>query len=428
MWNYQTVLVIACFILLIALAVINSKRKEAKKTSFERSENETSCDKKEPSSSICSENKTVSLYRLQEICETRRLADTAASYDEFCSAISKVLSAYPELNDMYYVTVRAGSLHRIEAEGVAWTFILMNPSHPLIERLDKQTKTIVKAAQALDPKDCLLPWSNCYDSYDFTIVNEKLGCSQSIGRYITDYWDVLPLEYDPINKTINLDYVIFKMDSTENAAAELYDAYFACGIKAARDKVQEYLAEKYPTLRAMFPSGVMDCVEREAVLRIDFSKKNREQLWREMPHPFFKNNSCDPQRSAELFSDYLLECGQFRYALSRAYLYEDGHIEYSGFNSKGFEYEHELKFQYTEQYSYHDGGGGYSEVLGFRKLSEDEPKSLSVHDKLQSGGGYHVPPCRGYWKENNTEYYVEPFEMDGVLALISSFKSWELED
>ena len=69
---------------------------------------------------------------------------------------------------------------------------------------------------------------------------------------------------------------------------------------------------------------------------------------------------------------------------------------------------------------------GYSEVLGFRKLSEDEPKSLSVHDKLQSGGGYHVPPCRGYWKENNTEYYVEPFEMDGVLALISSFKSWEL--
>ena len=273
----------------------------------------------------------------------------------------------------------------------------------------------------------MLPWSNCYDSYDFTIVNEKLGCSQSIGRYITDYWDVLPLEYDPINKTINLDYVIFKMDSTENAAAELYDAYFACGMEEARDKVQEYLAEKHPELRAMFPSGVMDCVKREAVLRLDFSKKNREQLWKEMPHPFFKNNSCDPQRSAELFCNYLLDSGQFRYALSRAYLYADGHIEYSGYNSKGFEYEHELKYEYQEQYSYHDGGGGYSEVLGFRKLTEDEQKNLSVPEELRSGG-YDVPTCRGYWKENNTEYYVEPFEMDGVLALISSFKSWELED
>ena len=211
---YQVIFTIAFVAILIAIDIAYHKRiKEKKSITNSTVQKETvakSTVQKSLAASICSENKTVSLYRLQEICETRRLADTAASYDEFCSAISKVLSAYPELNDMYYVTVRAGSLHRIEAEGVAWTFILMNPSHPLIERLDKQTKTIVKAAQALDPKDCLLPWSNCYDSYDFTIVNEKLGCSQSIGRYITDYWDVLPLEYDPINKTINLDYVIFK--------------------------------------------------------------------------------------------------------------------------------------------------------------------------------------------------------------------------
>ena len=419
---FQTVFIIVFFALLIVLAVIYYERNEAKKSSAGDSVRKATSGGSRTGGARHSDTKSVSLYRLQEICETRRLADNAGSYDEFCSAISGMLLGHPELKDMYYVTDSAHSLHRIEEEGVAWTFLLMNPSHPLIERFDKKIKKTVKAAQTLDPKDCLI-----YDSYDPKKVEEKLGCSSSIGRYITDYWSILPLEYNPVNRTINLDYVLFKLYETADSAAELYDAYFACGIEAARDKVQEFLASKNSTLRAMFPSGVMDCTNREEVLRLDFYQENREQLWKEMPHPFFKHNSRDPQRSAELFLKYLMQQGQFRYALSRAFLFTDGHIEYIGFNSKGFESESELRFKYSEQYSYHDGGGGYSEVLEFRVLSEDEQKNLSIPEEPQTDG-YRVPPCRGYWKEDNTEYYVEPFEMDGVFTLISDFDSWELED
>ncbi len=182
-----------------------------------------------------------------------------------------------------------------------------------------------------------------------------------------------------------------------------------------------------PALKAMFPSGVMDRIGSEEVLRLDFHQENREQLWKEMPHRFFDNNSHDPKRSAELFLAYLMDLGQIRYALSTAYLFEDGHVEYIGFNSEGFESEREIRFQYFEQYSSHDGGGGYSEALIFRALSEDERKNLSIPEQLQSDG-YRVPPCRGYWKEDNTEYYIEPFEMDGVFILTSDCEGWEHED
>lgn len=138
------------------------------------------------------------------------------------------------------------------------------------------------------------------------------------------------------------------------------------------------------------------------------------------------NNSHDPQHSAELFLEYFMQQGQFRYALWVAYLFEDGHIEYYGLNSEGLESERELIFRYREQYSYHDGGGGYRETLGIRTLSEDKER-YSIPEELQSGG-YRVPPCRGYWKEGNTEYCVEPFEMDGVFELITESQSWDLED
>ena len=55
----------------------------------------------------------------------------------------------------------------------------------------------------------------------------------------------------------------------------------------AKSTVQKSLAAKHSDLRAMFPFGVIDCINREQVLRLDFSQENRGQLWKEMPHPFF---------------------------------------------------------------------------------------------------------------------------------------------
>ena len=164
---FQTVFIIVFFALLIVLAVIYYKRNEAKKSSAGDSVRKATSGGSRTGGARHSDTKSVSLYRLQEICETRRLADNAGSYDEFCSAISGMLLGHPELKDMYYVTDSAHSLHRIEEEGVAWTFLLMNPSHPLIERFDKKIKKTVKAAQTLDPKDCLI-----YDSYDPKKVEE----------------------------------------------------------------------------------------------------------------------------------------------------------------------------------------------------------------------------------------------------------------
>lgn len=54
-----------------------------------------------------------------------------------------------------------------------------------------------------------------------------------------------------------------------------------------KSTVQKSLADKHSDLRAMFPFGVIDCINREQVLRLDFSQENRGQLWKEMPHPFF---------------------------------------------------------------------------------------------------------------------------------------------
>ena len=142
-----------------------------------------------------------------------------------------------------------------------------------------------------------------------------------------------------------------------------------------------------------------------------------------MPHPFFKANSRNPKRSAELFLQYLHQQGHFQHA-ETAYLFDDGHDEYKGYNSNGSESSLKIEFEYREQHSYHDGGGGWYGSLALRALSEDEKNKLAF-EKLRKPKRDSIPVCREFWEKNGSIYVADPFEMEGVFSLVSYSRDFE---
>lgn len=71
-----------------------------------------------------------------------------------------------------------------------------------------------------------------------------------------------------------------------------------------------------------------------------------------------------------------------------------------------------------ETYSYHDGGGGSSEVWTVRRApGMTPPKELRHEERPMSR--IAMPSCKGYWLENGRCYLLEPWDMPGVFEFYS---------
>ncbi len=71
-----------------------------------------------------------------------------------------------------------------------------------------------------------------------------------------------------------------------------------------------------------------------------------------------------------------------------------------------------------ETYSYHDGGGGSSEVWTVRRApGMTPPKELRHEERPMSR--IAMPSCKGYWLKNDRCYLLEPWDMPGVFEFYS---------
>lgn len=351
----------------------------------------------------------ITMYRLFAMLHVDLLARSINSYDLLLASIREKMIenriGVPGSKPLYYVTTSAASLHRISDESVVWLFLLLYPTHPFIKKMDRKSRAILKGVRKLTS-----------DDYRKFKVKEKLGCSGMIENYIYQSHEILSVGYDPKNHTLDPGRCI-SICKNEKSAAELYNVYVGCGLENARQTIRQYLMSQAPSLKQVCDDGIYDIDGGEVVLRFDFSSTNRKEIWESIPHLFFQTHSRDPERLAGLFFDYLMDQGQFRYALSTAYYHPDGRINYRGFNSTGQETDFELSFRYYEQYSYHDGGGSYETHAGLKALTEEQQRNLMIPAVLETKN-YRIPDECGHWHDDRYTYLVNPFEMDGVFILV----------
>ncbi len=369
----------------------------------------------------------VSLYYLIDQCNVKTLALTSSSFEELCDRIQQILDEYCRTNGLSdgirYVTRNPGVISYAKPEEILWVFLLLNPENGFGNHLDQRRKLLLDNALKLDPGE--YTYGN---SFDHVKVAKELQCSRMEGLYIVRYWEILPVFLDAERRKINLPYLI-KMSTNVEDAEELYSIYSLCPMAEAESAVQEYLSNGAEKLSIMYPGGKLDIRGAEIVKRFDLGGNDGKAAWLKIKHPFFIANSSVPEHSAELFYTFLSH-SIYRREVRFAYGYQDSHIEYKGDPTNGNESEEKIELIRREHYSYHDGGGGSSDVLRIMSLSEEKRKSLKVPENLMKKEYYSerkisIPPCEGYWEADGKLYLLNPFDMKNVFVWESYSRSWD---
>lgn len=367
----------------------------------------------------------VSMFYLFDRCKVDELATRALFFGTLCRKIDRNLDALRSEKDdegIRYVTNDSHRTSSVVAEEILWIFLLFHPEHPFVKRLDRKRADFLQGALALDPQDYVYGSGYLYDD-----VAEKLGCSRIEGRYVTTFWEILPVYSNQERKTLNLPYLIEKGGTVE-IAAETYAIYARCSENQARAAIEKYLSEGNEELSVLCPGGSFESRDGETVKRMDFDGKNKEAAWLQIRHPFFTANSTSPEHSEKIFFEYLKN--SIYRSPNVAYVYRDRHIEYSGYLTHGHESEDRISFERRETYSYHDGGGGSRDLISISALTQQMQESIKAPNELMtrsyySERGISMPPCRGYWEEEGVIYVVDPFDMDGIFVLESIDESWD---
>ena len=369
----------------------------------------------------------VSLFYLIDQCDVKNLALTSFSFEELCDRIQQKLDDYSKTNRLSdgirYVTIDPYNTYYAKPEPILWVFLLLNPKNGFIKYLDQRRKLLLKNALKLDPGDYISG-----NSFHSDKVAEKLQCSRMEGIYIVQYREILPVFLDTERKKINLSYLT-KMSRDVEDAKKLYSIYALCPITEAERVFQEYLSKCAGELSIMYPGGKPDIRGAEPVMAFDLAVDDSKAVWLKIKHPFFIANSPDPEHSAEVFYSFLSH-SIYRKEIGYAYGYQDEHIEYVGYSVHGYESENKIELIRREQYLYHDGGGGSSDLLRIKSLSRNKQKSLKVPKNLMKNEYYSkrnlsIPPCEGYWDDGDTLYLLRPFDMEKIFVLESNSESWD---
>ena len=195
----------------------------------------------------------MTLCRLIDICKVESLASNADSFRALCDAVGRELRSWCTQNRLVggerYVTKTPGSFYRANPEVIVWTFLLMNPTHAFVERLDDKRRGILDAALSLNPEDFV-----CSYGYNYADVKKRLGNSQMEYIYVVHYWEVSQFFRDATRSEIDMDYLLDGRLSI-SSAEKMYAAYMGCTVKEARARVQEHLAKSAPGLPTPPPGG-----------------------------------------------------------------------------------------------------------------------------------------------------------------------------
>ena len=182
-------------------------------------------------------------------------------------------------------------------------------------------------------------------------------------------------------------------------------------------------------LLSLYPDGVLAEIAGETVMMISLSGEDSEKVWQRMYHPFFQAHGPEPEHSALLFHNYISH-SIYRYAVRRAIGYQD-HIKY-GWPPRdwGYEYAEKLMLVRSEQYSYHDGGGGSRDSWCMLPLSRNKQKRLRIPKDMMTKEYYSkrhlfMPPCDGYWEEEGLLYVKNPFDMKEIFVIENEDESWD---
>lgn len=370
----------------------------------------------------------LTLFDLFEICNMDELAAKSSGFQELIGIIQNALDHYCTINGIkdsgiQYITINPNSISYAEPEVILWVYLLFNPAHKLGNCLDDRRKMLLSSALQLNPDDYSFG-----NGYHYDHVAEKLNCSRMEGIYITEFWKILPVYSDLRKKEINLSYLLQKASNAERAA-KLYSVYASCSVKKAEEIVQEYLAKDAGQLFLMYPGGKLDIVKNELVMRMSFTGENGKSTWLNIEHPFFLAHSPEPKHSAEMFFDFMSH-SIYRYILNSAFGYQDHHIEYGYGTEIGHEAQDRFSFSKMEQYSYHDGGGGYRETWCMLALSRNKEKRLKEPKEIMTGDYYSkrnisMPPCDSYWEVDGVLYIKNPFDMKHIFVLETTEESWD---
>lgn len=370
---------------------------------------------------------TMTPEQLLKVFSLEKTAAKAHSFEDFVNYIRISLKEYirayeaehknEKIKDIYYLTMGTYEAEkRVDAESIAWFYMLSNPD-AVLRFLDPSRRSVVDKFLRLDPAEYR---EGLY--YNYEDMMEEFPCSENVAYCMIALWEMCLIFKDAERMQFNMEYLLLQSGDIEKAK-KFYSYYRQYSKERAAADIERFLEKKMKSLQKMYPQGETEIRKRQFCIYWDLEQDDRRKDWTEINHLFFRKHSSVPEESAGLFYDYIYP-SYWSKAFTGCYGFQD-RIEIEGYGCSGMETAEYCRVENGEQYSYHDGGGGCRDITEISYAPGIAVPETLMRDKYYKGE--RIPECKGYWEVDGHVYLLNPLKMNGVYNFCTGMREWTLD-
>lgn len=186
--------------------------------------------------------------QLLKVFSLDKTAAKAHSFEEFVNYTRIKLKEYirdceaetenEKIKDIYYLTMGTyGAEKRVDAESIAWFYILSNPDEAL-HFLDSSGQCVVKKFLQSDPTEYR---EGLY--YNYRDMMEEFSCSEKVAYCMIALWEMRLVFKDEEKMRFDLEYLLLQSGDIEKAE-KFYSYYRQYSIERAAADIERFLEKR----------------------------------------------------------------------------------------------------------------------------------------------------------------------------------------